>query len=100
MKIKLSQELIKMLRRASIQYDFNYSEIAGKALRKYKRLLPELPDTPSTYKGETYRFSIKTDFEHSEIRAILHWYLELTFAIPLPKPFVTDKIAGKDYIII
>lgn len=101
MNIKISKEEIDSLRAARNAYDVKNSEIAGKALRKYKRLKPSLDveNLPSTTNGESYRFKITTDLKPKMIRAILHWYLQMN--IP-PKNYKENQfkpkyIEGLDY---
>lgn len=104
MRIRLSSELIGMLREAGVAYDISYSDIAKKAIRKYSRIKPvlDIDNQETTYQGECYRLDIITDLPAPLIRAVLHWYLDMN----RPKPdhhvnkFQTDKIEGKDYKVI
>lgn len=101
MRIRLSRKIIDLLKEAQAAYGFSYSQIAGKAIRKYNRVKPDLTpiDTDSTYGGETYRLTIISALPHSEIRAILCWYLDLNLPAQKREPFIPDQIAGLHYTL-
>ena len=70
------------------QTPFSFSEIARKAIRKYRRIRPDLstiaPD--STYSGSVIRFELEYKIAPEDLRKILTWYISLQ---DFNKPFYT-----------
>ncbi len=80
-KVRLGNELHENLKTASILYKADYPEIARKAVKKARRLAPDLSNVEpgTTYEGEAFSFDLKGLFEGDAdtFRRILTWYLSL-----------------------
>ncbi|MEI3038473.1 MAG: hypothetical protein V8T90_05315 [Victivallales bacterium] len=84
--VRIGGKLLKDLQTLERQTPFSFSGIARKAVRKYRRLRPDLsaitPD--STYSGSVIRFELETKLAPEDLRKILVWYIGLQ---DLSKPF-------------
>lgn len=80
-KVRLGNELHEKIKTASILYKADYPEIARKAVKKARRLAPDLSgiEPGTTYGGEAFSFDLKGLFEGDAdtFRRILAWYLSL-----------------------
>ena len=93
MKIRVSEKLYQKLQEATSKFELTTSEIARRAVRKYERLRPDLPEEP----GGPIVLSL-IGVQTSNARSILEWYLELHKNIETNK-FKTNLIEGRDYVV-
>lgn len=86
--VRIGGKLLADLQLLEKQTPFSYSEIARKAIRKYRRIRPDLSaSTPdSTYSGSVLRFELEFKIAPEDLRKILTWYISLQ---DLRKPFYT-----------
>lgn len=86
--VRIGGKLLTDLQILEKQTPFSYSEIARKAIRKYRRIRPDLsaitPD--STYSGSVIRFELEFKIAPEDLRKILVWYIGMH---DLSKPFYT-----------
>ena len=84
--VRIGGKLLADLQLLEKQTPFSYSEIARKAIRKYRRIRPDLSTiTPdSTYAGSVIRFELEFKIAPEDLRKILAWYISLQ---DLRKPF-------------
>lgn len=86
--VRIGEKLLADLQILEKQTPFSYSEIARKAIRKYRRIRPDLsaitPD--STYSGSVIRFELEYKIAPEDLRKILVWYIGM---YDLSKPFYT-----------
>ena len=86
--VRIGEKLLADLQILEKQTPFSYSEIARKAIRKYRRIRPDLsaitPD--STYSGSVIRFELEFKIAPEDLRKILVWYIGM---YDLSKPFYT-----------
>lgn len=86
--VRIGGKLLTDLQTLERQTPFSFSEIARKAIRKYRRIRPDLsaitPD--STYSGSVIRFELEYKIAPEDLRKILVWYISLQ---DLRKPFYT-----------
>lgn len=84
--VRIGGQLLSDLQKLERQTPFSFSEMARRAVRKYRRLRPDLsaikPD--STYAGNGIRFELKYRLDSEDLREILTWYIGLQ---DLSKPF-------------
>lgn len=84
--IRIGGKLLTDLQTLERKTPFSYSAIARKAIRKYRRLRPDLsaitPD--STYSGSVIRFELECKLAPEDLRKILVWYIGMQ---DLSKPF-------------
>lgn len=104
MRLRLSKETRETLGIASDVYGETRTEIARKALRKWRRLRPDLSnvDPGATTDGEALSLSIPKeltrDLDPDRIRRIIQWYLDLHDLKP-PTRFKPDLVEGRDYVV-
>ena len=86
--VRIGAKLLADLQLLEKQTPFSYSEIARKAVRKYRRLRPDLSgiEVDSTYTGTVLRFELEQKLDPEDLRRILTWYISLH---DLSKPFYT-----------
>lgn len=84
--VRIGAKLLADLQLLEKQTPFSYSEIARKAVRKYRRLRPDLSgiEVDSTYTGTVIRFELEQKLDPEDLRRILAWYISLQ---DLSKPF-------------
>ena len=86
--IRIGGKLLADLQILEKQTPFSFSGIARKAIRKFRRLRPDLsaitPD--STYSGSVIRFELEYKIAPEDLRKILVWYIGM---YDLSKPFYT-----------
>ena len=84
--VRIGAKLVADLQFLKKQTPFSYSEIARKAIRKYRRLRPDLSgiEVDSTYTGTVLRFELEEKLDPEDLRRILTWYISLH---DLSKPF-------------
>lgn len=84
--VRIGAKLLADLQLLEKQTPFSYSEIARKAIRKYRRLRPDLSgiEVDSTYTGTVLRFELEQRLDPEDLRRILTWYINLH---DLSKPF-------------
>lgn len=84
--VRIGGKLLADLQTLERQTPFSFSAIARKAVRKFRRLRPDLsaiaPD--STYAGTVIRFELENKLNPEDLRKILTWYIGLQ---DLSKPF-------------
>ena len=98
--VRIGGQLLKDLQKLERQTPFSFSEMARKAVRKYRRLRPDLsaitPD--STYSGSVIRFELEHKLDADDFRKILTWYIKQQ---DLSKPFyVAPKIPPQTAIVV
>lgn len=98
--VRIGEKLLADLQILEKQTPFSYSEIARKAIRKYRRIRPDLsaitPD--STYSGSVLRFELEYKIAPEDLRKILTWYISLQ---DLRKPFyIAPEIPTEKAIIV
>lgn len=104
MRTRLSKKTLTALRKAGNAYGLSHSTIVGKALRKYRRIRPDVSgvDVGSTTGGEAIRLNVPANLadglSQGEIRQALQWYLDLHDLKPADK-FAPDLIEGRDYVV-
>ena len=86
--VRIGGQLLKDLQKLERQTPFSFSEMARKAVRKYRRLRPDLSaiEPDSTYTGSVIRFELEYRLDPEDLRKILTWYIGL---YDLNKPFYT-----------
>lgn len=86
--VRIGGQLLKDLQKLERQTPFSFSEMARKAVRKYRRLRPDLSaiEPDSTYTGSVIRFELEYRLDPEDLRKILTWYISLQ---DLSKPFYT-----------
>ena len=86
--VRIGGQLLKDLQKLERQTPFSFSEMARKAVRKYRRLRPDLSaiEPDSTYTGNVIRFELEYRLDPEDLRKILTWYIGL---YDLNKPFYT-----------
>ena len=86
--VRIGGQLLSDLQKLERQTPFSFSEMARKAVRKYRRLRPNLSaiDPGSTYAGSVIRFELEYRLDPEDLRKILTWYIGL---YDLNKPFYT-----------
>ena len=100
--VRIGAKLLADLQLLEKQTPFSYSEIARKAVRKYRRLRPDLSgvEVDSTYTGTVLRLELEQSLDPEDLREILTWYISLH---DLSKPFTqlpsTHLREGVDYFI-
>lgn len=84
--VRIGARLLADLQLLEKQTPFSYSEIARKAVRKFRRLRPDLSgiEVDSTYTGTVIRFELEEKLDPEDLRKILTWYISLH---DLSKPF-------------
>lgn len=86
--VRIGGKLLADLQTLERQTPFSFSMIARKAVRKFRRIRPDLsaiaPD--STYSGSVIRFELEYKIAPEDLRKILTWYIGLQ---DLSKPFYT-----------
>lgn len=84
--VRIGARLLADLQLLEKQTPFSYSEIARKAVRKFRRLRPDLSgiEVDSTYTGTVIRFELEQKLDPEDLRRILAWYISLH---DLSKPF-------------
>lgn len=84
--VRIGAKLLADLQLLEKQTPFSYSEIARKAVRKFRRLRPDLSgiEVDSTYTGTVIRFELEQKLDPEDLRRILTWYISLH---DLSKPF-------------
>lgn len=84
--VRIGAKLLADLQLLEKQTPFSYSEIARKAIRKFRRLRPDLSgvEVDSTYTGTVLRFELEQKLDPEDLRRILTWYISLH---DLSKPF-------------
>lgn len=84
--VRIGAKLLADLQLLEKQTPFSYSEIARKAVRKFRRLRPDLSgmEVDSTYTGTVLRFELEQKLDPEDLRRILTWYISLH---DLSKPF-------------
>lgn len=84
--VRIGAKLLADLQLLEKQTPFSYSEIARKAIRKFRRLRPDLSgvEVDSTYTGTVLRFGLEQKLDPEDLRRILTWYISLH---DLSKPF-------------
>ncbi len=86
--VRIGGKLLADLQTLERQTPFSFSMIARKAVRKFRRISPDLsaiaPD--STYAGTVIRFELEYKIAPEDLRKILTWYIGLQ---DLSKPFYT-----------
>ncbi len=84
--VRIGAKLLADLQLLEKQTPFSYSEIARKAVRKYRSLCPDLSgiEVDSTYTGTVLRFELEERLDPEDLRRILTWYISLH---DLSKPF-------------
>ena len=84
--VRIGAKLLADLQLLEKQTPFSYSEIARKAVRKYRRLRPDVSGivVDSTYTGTVLRFELEQKLDPEDLRRILTWYISLH---DLSKPF-------------
>ena len=84
--VRIGARLLADLQLLEKQTPFSFSEIARKAVRKYRRLHPDLSgiEVDSTYTGTVLRFELEQKLDPEDFRKILTWYISLH---DLSKPF-------------
>lgn len=98
--VRIGGKLLADLQLLEKQTPFSFSEIARKAIRKYRRIRPDLSTiTPdSTYSGSVIRFELEYKIAPEDLRKILAWYIGLH---DLSKPFYTaPEIPTKKAIVV
>lgn len=84
--VRIGGKLLADLQTLERQTPFSFSAIARKAVRKFRRIRPDLsaiaPD--STYSGSVIRFELEYKLNPEDLRKILTWYIGLQ---DLSKPF-------------
>lgn len=98
--VRIGGKLLADLQLLEKQTPFSYSEIARKAIRKFRHLRPDLsavlPD--STYAGSVIRFELEFKIAPEDLRRILAWYISLH---DLSKPFyIPPEIPTKKAIVV
>ena len=98
--VRIGGKLLADLQLLEKQTPFSYSEIARKAIRKYRRIRPDIsaitPD--STYTGSVLRFELEFKIAPEDLRKILAWYISLQ---DLSKPFYTaPEIPAEKAIVV
>ena len=100
--VRIGAKLLADLQLLEKQTPFSYSEIARKAVRKFRRLRPDLSgiEVDSTYAGTVLRFELEQKLDPEDLRRILTWYISLH---DLSKPFTqlpsTHLREGVDYFV-
>ena len=100
--VRIGAKLLADLQLLEKQSPFSYSEIVRKAVRKYRRLRPDLSavEVDSTYTGTVLRFELEQKLDPEDLRRILTWYISLH---DLSKPFAqlpsTHLREGVDYFV-
>ena len=100
--VRIGAKLLADLQLLEKQTPFSYSAIARKAVRKFRRLRPDLSgiEVDSTYTGTVIRFELEQKLDPEDLRRILTWYISLH---DLSKPFVqlpsTHLREGVDYFV-
>ncbi len=86
--VRIGGKLLADLQLLEKQTPFSYSEIARKAIRKYRRIRPDLSAVApgSTYAGSVIRFELEFKIAPEDLRKILVWYIGM---YDLSKPFYT-----------
>lgn len=84
--VRIGAKLLADLQLLEKQTPFSYSEIARKAIRKFRSLRPDLSgvEVDSTYTGTVLRFELEQKLDPEDLRRILTWYISLH---DLSKPF-------------
>lgn len=98
--VRIGGKLLADLQTVERQTPFSFSAIARKAVRKFRRIRPDLsaiaPD--STYSGSVIRFELENKLNPEDLRKILTWYIGLQ---DLSKPFyVAPKIPSQTAIVV
>ena len=98
--VRIGGKLLADLQTLERQTPFSFSMIARKAVRKFRRIRPDLlaitPD--STYSGTVIRFELENKLNPEDLRKILTWYIGLQ---DLSKPFyVAPKIPSQTAIVV
>lgn len=86
--VRIGGKLLADLQTLERQTPFSFSMIARKAVRKFRRLRPDLSgiEVDSTYTGTVLRFELEYKLNPEDLRKILTWYIRLQ---DLSKPFYT-----------
>lgn len=98
--VRIGEKLLADLQILEKQTPFSFSEIARKAIRKYRRIRPDIsaitPD--STYTGSVLRLELEYKIAPEDLRKILAWYISLQ---DLRKPFYTPpEIPAEKAIVV
>ena len=101
--VRIGGQLLKDLQKLERQTPFSFSEMARKAVRKYRRLRPDLSaiEPDSTYTGSVIRFELEYRLDPEDLRKILTWYISLqdlskTFYTAPEIPETVAKVIGDD----
>lgn len=101
--VRIGAGLLADLQLLEKQTPFSYSEIARKAVRKYRRLRPDLSgmELDSTYTGTVLRFELEQKLDPEDLRRILTWYISLhDLSKPFYKPPGNPGNRGENNILI
>ena len=98
--VRIGGKLLADLQTVERQTPFSFSAIARKAVRKFRRIRPDLSAIApgSTYSGTVIRFELENKLNPEDLRKILTWYIGLQ---DLSKPFyVAPKIPSQTAIVV